>query len=72
MPWLKTIWSELFGLFVDDGGFAVAIVMWLAVVGIGLKRLGLAADLPPLMLFAGLVLILMASALRYARGRGRR
>ena len=31
MHWIKTILGELYGLFVDDGAFALAIVVWLAV-----------------------------------------
>jgi hypothetical protein len=68
MAWLKTAWSEFFGLFVDDGSFAVAILLWLAVAGLILPRIGLPAALPPAILFAGLVVILVESATRRARG----
>ena len=30
MAWLKTVWSEFIGLFVDDGSLAVAVLLWLA------------------------------------------
>ncbi len=29
MTWLRNIVAELFGLFVDDGSFAIAILIWL-------------------------------------------
>ncbi len=68
MTWLKPVWSEIFGLFVDDGSFAVAILLWLAVAWLVLPRLGLPAALLPAILFGGLVVILVESATRRARG----
>ncbi len=68
MTWLKAIWSEFFGLFVDDGSFAVAILLWLAAAWLILPRLGLPAAVPPAILFAGLVVILVESATRRTRG----
>jgi len=67
MTWLKTIWSELIGLFVDDGSLAVAVVTWLIAAWLLLPRLPLPPALPPAILFAGLALILVESALRRAR-----
>ena len=69
MTWIKTIFRELFGLFVDDGAFALAILIWLAVVRWGTPRLGLPVGAAGTILFAGLALILSESALRYARRR---
>jgi hypothetical protein len=60
MNWLKPIWSELIGLFLDDGSFALSILIWLIV----LPRLGLLSFLPPVILFIGLVVILTLSAMR--------
>lgn len=34
MRWFKTIILELYGLFVDDGSFAITIVVWLASRGL--------------------------------------
>jgi hypothetical protein len=67
MKWLKTIWTEFIGLFVDDIGFAVAIVVWLAAVAT-LSRLGLVPMVwrGPL-LFLGLAVVLGESTLRRAR-----
>jgi hypothetical protein len=70
MSWLRGIGSELLGLFVDDGWFALSIVIWLIACGLGLPRLNLPSSLPPIILFVGLALILARSALRRA-GEGR-
>ena len=40
MSWLRTIWDEFIGLFVDDISFAVAIVVWLG-LAFALFHLGL-------------------------------
>jgi len=65
MQWLKTIVRELFGLFVDDGSFALAIIIWLGVVGLALPHAQ--TDWRGAMLFGGLALILLESATRQAR-----
>jgi hypothetical protein len=67
MRWLKTISSEIFGLFVDDGSFALAILVWLALVGFVLLRLAMPMAWGGIILFAGLALILLESAMRRAR-----
>lgn len=68
---LHSVGAELLGLFVDDGAFAAAILAWLAVAWLVLPRLGLAPGLPPVLLAVGLAAILVASAARQARRRGR-
>ena len=40
MSWLKQIWSELIGLFVDDGNFALSILVWLICVRLGASPSG--------------------------------
>jgi hypothetical protein len=67
MTWIKTIWAEFIGLFVDDGSLAVAVLVWLAVCWLILPRLGLPSVWPPVLLFVGLVLILVESAVRRTR-----
>lgn len=67
MKWIGTVVREVFGLFVDDGSFAIAILVWLVLVGLGLPRLGIAAGWDGLILFAGLALILVATAAQRAR-----
>jgi hypothetical protein len=66
MSWLKTIILEIYGLFVDDGSFALAIVVWLGIVALVLPRLEIPASANALILFAGLLLILLESTLRRA------
>jgi hypothetical protein len=75
MNGLRTIFRELFGLFVDDGSLALQILVWLGLTVLLLPYLGwLSAWLSPylsksrgVILFLGLAAILMASAIRYAR-----
>jgi hypothetical protein len=71
MRLLRLIRDELWGLFVDDGVFAGAIVLWLLVGTAVLPRLDHLAWLPAFLLFAGLAAILVFGALRAAR-QGRR
>lgn len=64
MAWIKTILSELIALFVDDGSFAVAIILWLGVVGFLFPRFGLQAKWIPVIFFVGLILILAENVVR--------
>lgn len=68
---LKSILHEIYGLFVDDGFLALAILLWLAALRLLLPYLPPQAQLyaAPI-LFSGLALILLASTLRYARRPG--
>ena len=69
MRWFKSIGSEAIGLFVDDGSFAVAILVWLGACWLVLPRLGLPAVLPPAILFAGLIGVLAISTVKRAGDR---
>ena len=67
MSWLKTVWSEFVGLFVDDVGLALAVVAWLVAIA-----LVVSADLAPAawrgpLLFLGLAAIFVENTLRRAR-----
>jgi hypothetical protein len=64
MKGLVLIRDELWAVFVDDGVFAGAIVIWLLVGGWVLPRLGLPVSLPAIVLFFGLAAILVFGALR--------
>jgi membrane protein implicated in regulation of membrane protease activity len=64
--WIRKIVQEVFGLFVDDGSFALAILAWLGVAGFVLPRVRIAAPVG-ILLFAGLVLILVESVTRFSR-----
>lgn len=39
MAWLKSIFREIFELFVEDGSFAIAILVWLAILWLALSYL---------------------------------
>jgi hypothetical protein len=67
MKWLKTIFREILGLFVDDAAFAFAILFWLGLVKILIPHLGIPSRWTGAVLFTGLALILAGSTIRYAR-----
>jgi pilus assembly protein TadC len=69
MSKLKTILAEILGLFVDDGSFALAILVWLALVAFVLPRFvpnATAQSIAPAF-FLGLAVVLAESVLRFAR-----
>lgn len=75
MNGLRTIFREIFGLFVDDGSFALLILLWLALTTLLLPHLGWTplwiSKGRGVILFLGLAAILMGSAIRYAhRNKG--
>lgn len=63
---IKTILHEVLGLFVDDGSFAFAILLWLALVGVLVRPLHLLIA-GGIVLFLGLATILVESVARFAR-----
>ncbi len=65
MKVLTGIMQELWGLFVEDGSYAVAIAVWLAIVGFGLSRLSLDSLKGPI-LFCGLAIVLLENVRRSA------
>lgn len=67
MHWIRTVAAEIFGLFVDDGSFAVAILIWVALVAILLPRADIPTAAKAPVLVIGLVAILVESAVRRAR-----
>jgi hypothetical protein len=67
MKWLKNIVREIFGLFVDDGSFALAILIWLVLIRGATLHLNIPSGITGVILFAGLALILAESAIRYSR-----
>lgn len=71
MTWLKAAARELFGLFVDDVPFSLAILAWLALATLLLPRLGLPAAWSAQALAAGCLVILVGAA-RHAATRHRR
>jgi hypothetical protein len=69
MRWVKSIACEVWGLFVEDGSFAAAILTWLGLTVVVLPRVAAAARWGGPALFAGLALILIESVLRFGRRR---
>ena len=68
---LTTILREIYGLFVDDGFLALGILLWLAFLRLLLPHLPHPPALDGPILFAGLALILLTSALRFAARKRR-
>jgi hypothetical protein len=67
MKALKTIFAELASLFVDDGAYAAAIVVWLVVVAALVRFTTISPNIAACLLFLGLAGILAESVLRRAR-----
>jgi membrane protein implicated in regulation of membrane protease activity len=64
---IRTIFREIFGLFVDDGSFAILILAWLGLTLFLLPHLGWLPRWRGFILFAGLAAILVESTTRYSR-----
>ena len=69
MKVVRTIASELISLFVDDGLFAIAIVLWCALIGFVAPAVGIGTTWRGILLFVGLAAILLESVLRRARSQ---
>ena len=67
MRWIRAVADEVFGLFVDDGSFAVTIIVWLLLVWLAVSRLGVGSGWAAAGLFLGLAAILVESVVRRAR-----
>lgn len=67
MNCFRTILHEIFGLFVDDGSFALLILVWLGLIVFLLPHLYWLPRWMGFILFIGLAAILMGSATGYAR-----
>lgn len=69
MNLLKTIWRECFGIFVDDGNFALSILIWLGLLWLARSYFHIPAVWDAAILFIGLAGVLGESVLRRARKR---
>jgi hypothetical protein len=65
LGWLNTVWAETVGLFVDDGSLALVGLVWLGICWL-LTRVAALSHWLPTILFIGLALILVESAIRRA------
>jgi hypothetical protein len=70
MRWLRSIIGEIYGLFVDDGSFALTILVWLAVCWLLPPLIGLPLTARAPVLAIGCLVILLESAARRAGRRG--
>ena len=66
-----TVLKELWGLFVDDGSLALALIIWVAICGFGLARVAIPAAWDAPLLFVGCLVILVFNVMRSAGGRGK-
>lgn len=62
---IKSALLEVFGLFVEDGSYAIAILIWLLCAAFLIPHLPGTALRAPI-LFAGLILILLENVVRSA------
>jgi hypothetical protein len=69
MAWVKLIWDEMVGMFVDDGALALQAAVLIGVVAVGVKTLGVPPLLGGIVLLAGCILALALSIVRKTRGR---
>lgn len=67
MTLIKSIFSELWGLFVDDGALAVQVLALVASVTLMTKVAGIDALIAAVVLLCGCIVILIASVLRRAK-----
>jgi len=68
---LGAILKGLWGLFVDDGSLALALIAWVAICAFGASHLPVPTPWDGPLLFAGCVVILVLTVLRTARGKAR-
>jgi hypothetical protein len=64
MKTIKTIFRELFGLFVDDGSLALAILALLAAVALLVHETLLDMNQAAVLLVAGNIVVLIESVVR--------
>lgn len=67
MRWIRMTAAEAYGLFVDDGSFALSIIIWLAVMSVLSVHLPHGGGWSGVVLFAGLVVILFWSTMSRSR-----
>lgn len=72
MRWIKTILGEMLGLFVDDGSFAVSILIWLALALLLVPIVHAEPAWAGIILFVGLAIVLIENVLRSARRQPQR
>ncbi len=69
MKWLVTAAREIVGLFVDDAGFALGILAWVALAAFVLRELPVGEPWRAAIFLAGCLALLVENVLRAARKR---
>ena len=72
MKALQQILMEIWGLFVDDGSLALALLVWCGSCGLGLTRLPIAPEWDAAVLFLGCVAILIVNVVKTGRSKSAR
>ncbi len=66
MGWMRTVARKVLSLFVEDGSFALAILLWLGVMWLAASHLRLGVP-GGVILAAGLLLVLLENLVRSSR-----
>jgi uncharacterized membrane protein YtjA (UPF0391 family) len=69
MKAVATALQEVYGLFVEDGSYAVAIIVWLAAAGFLFPHIAGAGAWRGPILFVGMAAIMLESVIRAAKRR---
>jgi len=69
MKWLAAAAREIAGLFIEDAGFALGILAWVALAAFVVRELPLADPWRAAILLAGCLALLVENVLRAARKR---
>ncbi len=69
MKWLLTAAREIAGLFVEDAGFALGILAWVAFAALVLRELPVGESWRAAIFLAGCLALLVENVLRAARKR---
>ena len=70
MTWLANGFKQIYGLFVDDGLLSLGVCVWLLVVWFALPHVVASETARPIILFAGLA-VLLADSVRRGSTSGR-
>lgn len=68
MEWARSVVREVYGLFVDDGSFAAALLIWMIVACVALRWLHAGPCGGPILVL-GFAVLLGENAMRTARRR---
>jgi hypothetical protein len=67
MSWLSIVWREFIALFVDDGSFALTLLLWILGSFISVHVLKVPPEVEAFILIGGLLVLLAENIQRAAR-----